>query len=838
MMIVKKFQPLVREAIDLIWQHYDAESAKRGQKMLQQAAAAGDADAWALLARTYMGIGESWENSGFPIAEDTDEVHRCLQKSIEGGSAAGVLCAIEHRGLTPVEHAAMLAHWETPAAVLEEIRAYAAAEPMVAYLLGAAYKFGGVSLLLGDNDGQRERLKQALPFIEAAVDSGLAYGLDLYKTCVRDMYRGDGNPEKIAKFRRLEDGFCRAGVPHALYSRGEDLFNQEKYAEALGYYEKAAAAGLDSALYSLGYMYRHGLGVKEDSRKAFEEYFLPLAVQGHVVSMYQVADTYFWGDFFACDYAKAYEWCQKAMNRVVQFHGFYDYDVLMPLICYCKLYGRGTSMERNLAARSIREEMLREEQKLVLPRYKRALLQYLMAEVYAHGYGPVAQNEELAEKYRREATEYEGFKVMLEKMSWETENEAEVRNWKNSAATNSRPAALAEAETIRDRQEARIAAADGRRQWRLCTEWRQKYGLVFSHYNNAELQAALAMLANDKYRSVALNSQQAGENYLEAYHEQDGYYLLAAIDGRAVHKQVKELPSALAVLTAWADGQGLHGEDWQADEEVAKNKQWNEYLQIAQECEEREDTEGRIKALTAAADSGCGYAMNLLGVINCQNLKTASTWFLKATLTSDPEDVAMAWYSLGKLHKENPQGDKLAILRYLQKAADMGYAKAWLEMGICYLRGIGTIVDYEKGVACYEKAIAMGDYETMLARAHLCRDAEGEWHDLDTAIAVLERVAYEKNDENEWQNEGRVMLANALLAKDKQANYTCARDLVREAAGEGFAEGAWNLAHFYKDEGNFTSYRKLLRRTAEEGYQPAQEELDHIYDTSEWSECL
>ena len=116
--MAKKFQPAVREAIDLIWQHYDAESAKRGQKMLRQAAAAGDADAWGLLSRTYLGADDLavWETSRLPV--DLDEADECVRWSILGGSAVGVLCAIERRGLYPSERAAILEHWGSGKSVL------------------------------------------------------------------------------------------------------------------------------------------------------------------------------------------------------------------------------------------------------------------------------------------------------------------------------------------------------------------------------------------------------------------------------------------------------------------------------------------------------------------------------------------------------------------------------------------------------------------------------------------------------------------------------------------------------------------------------------------------
>ena len=58
--MAKRFSPAVHEAVDLLWGHYDPESAARGQESLREEAQAGDADAWGLLARTYMGQSAVW----------------------------------------------------------------------------------------------------------------------------------------------------------------------------------------------------------------------------------------------------------------------------------------------------------------------------------------------------------------------------------------------------------------------------------------------------------------------------------------------------------------------------------------------------------------------------------------------------------------------------------------------------------------------------------------------------------------------------------------------------------------------------------------------------------
>lgn len=831
----KRFTPAVHEAVELIWGHADADSARRGQDMLQQAAEAGDADAWGLLARTYMGQGAVWENSGLPQVNDEETVHAYILKSIAGGSAAGAVCAVAQRWFYPTEQEALLAHWESVEAAWEEAKAYTGkdGEPMMSFLVGAAYKYGAESLLLGQDSQEAPllRARKALPYLEEALEGGLAWALDLYKDCVRIIGQAECNEELVANYRKLEDRFCKAGFAHVLWSRGEDLYDQQNYEAARTYYEKAAAAGLDNARFNLGYMLRHGQGSPANPQRAFEEYLLPLAEQGHVNSMYQVADIYFWGDFFPRDFAKAYEWCERALARGAEFHGFYVYDVLLPMMCYCKLYGQGTPADEKLAALSIQEEMSQEEAEPLLPGYKRALLQYLMAEVYANGYGGIPRDAEMAEKYRQEATEYGGFKAMLEKMSWE-------RNPITLYSQTKEEDDPLNGETIRGWQERRTAQADKRRPWRLALDLPSGRSIGFVHYGEEELRAALELLTRYCYGTVVLDKEPSDSEHLAVGYGLSGYYLQAYLGGRYACKDVTEQAEALACLAGWAANEGLQGQDWQADEDAEKKSQWNHYLRLAEKCKQQDDRPGRIAALERAAELGCGHAMNLLGIIHSDDIKEASIWFLNATRTKDASDVVSAWYSLGKLHKENAQGDGAQALHYLEKAAHMGDSAAWLELGICYLKGIGTEPDYEKGVACYEKSIAMGDYEAMLARAHLCLDEEGEWHDLEAAIPCLERVAYEECVDNDWQNEGRVMLAKAYIAKDAAAYYEKARMLVREAAGEGNLEGAFALAHFYKEDGEMIAYRKVLKRAAEAGYEPAQEEVEHMYDTSEWSECL
>lgn len=162
----------------------------------------------------------------------------------------------------------------------------------------------------------------------------------------------------------------------------------------------------------------------------------------------------------------------------------------------------------------------------------------------------------------------------------------------------------------------------------------------------------------------------------------------------------------------------------------------------------------------------------------------------------------------------------------------------WKRERSCYLQGIGTTADRDKALACLDKGVEAGDHEAMLVRARLCSDEEGGWQDFETAIPLLERAVRDDGEGNEWQNEARLQLAKAYLAKDAVEYEEKAKELLSMAAAEGFLEALYELAHFYKDRGDMEGYRQAMRHAAERGYEPARKELDETYADMAWSECL
>ena len=586
--MAKTFQPAVREAIDLIWQHYDAESAKRGQKMLRRAAAAGDADAWGLLSRTYLGAANLavWETSRLP--EDLDEADECVRWSILGGSAVGVLCAIERRGLYPSERAAILEHWGSGKAVLEEAATYAeeGGEAIAAELLGNCYLSGAVFGLLDDwdMDDNWGRTRMALPYLERSLEMGLALGLDNFKACADIIYERTGERDKQEQAAAMMEKFCQAGVPHTLYNRGELHYARGEYEQAYTCYEQAAAAGHEMSRFSMGYMYRFGLGVEQSAECALKEYFLSLAEDGHLPSMIQAAEIYFWGDLGEKDFTKAYSWCEKVLDKYVELAGKnpfqasgFNYDLVLPLMCYCKYYGWGTVIDREMAVRTIMEEIRRvEEEGSVLPEYKLALLYHLKGDIYANGSGNYDVDKSLARTYHEQAKSYAGFDRWLGDFKWDKSSEGFGCRfaWAIFGRYEDEKTELTDVENIRVWQEermqkARLQAREKLQPWRLCIQLPSEGGANFVRYEEEELENALNLVACGVYRRLMLDKMDSDDRLLVRCQAKK-FQLYANVNGQEYFRETTERKRALACLQRWCMGKGIKTEKWMPCELVPK----------------------------------------------------------------------------------------------------------------------------------------------------------------------------------------------------------------------------------------------------------------------------
>ena len=89
----------VKQALEDIYYNERTGRGREALALLERASAAGDGDATCVLARCYCGRQYVWAGHGFP--EDDHKAVRYLHKSVEQGSALGVLVALRSGELTP-----------------------------------------------------------------------------------------------------------------------------------------------------------------------------------------------------------------------------------------------------------------------------------------------------------------------------------------------------------------------------------------------------------------------------------------------------------------------------------------------------------------------------------------------------------------------------------------------------------------------------------------------------------------------------------------------------------------------------------------------------------------
>lgn len=99
------FSDVVEKAIADIYYCYDVRRAEDAFEALKEAADAGDGDACYLLSRCYAGPEYSWRYH--PFKEDEEKMTYYIQRSIQLGSAMGVLGAMRCGKLTPEMEQAM-----------------------------------------------------------------------------------------------------------------------------------------------------------------------------------------------------------------------------------------------------------------------------------------------------------------------------------------------------------------------------------------------------------------------------------------------------------------------------------------------------------------------------------------------------------------------------------------------------------------------------------------------------------------------------------------------------------------------------------------------------------
>lgn len=303
----------VKQALQDIYYNVRTGRGKEAFALLERASAAGDGDASCVLARCYCGYQYVWAGHNFP--EDDRKASKLLHKSVEQGSALGVLVALRSRELTPSVQKKM------PFASLQE--AFDKVEAMARegdafcqYVVGNSYFWW--DFLRIQNKGKdsfpnqaaykaylKEQISKCEDWFWESFRGGVHYaGNNL------DHFYTKGNEDIIApqpeKAKDLNRIGAELGYPTYQYAYARDLKEAEQYQEAFHWFHEAAVIGTSGCWAEVGFLYWNGWGTEQDRVKAVECFEKELAINPQSMGGNNyLGRAYFLGDGIPQDFAKA-----------------------------------------------------------------------------------------------------------------------------------------------------------------------------------------------------------------------------------------------------------------------------------------------------------------------------------------------------------------------------------------------------------------------------------------------------------------------------------------------------------------------------------------------------
>ncbi len=313
----------VKQALEDIYYNERTGRGKEALALLERASAAGDGDATCVLARCYCGRQYVWAGHGFP--EDDDKATRLLHKSVEQGSALGVLVALRSGELPPSVEKKM------PFANLQEAMDAATGlaeegDAFSQYVVANAYFWW--DFLRIQNKGKdsfpnheafksylRENISKCEDLFWKALQGGMYFAANNL-----NKYYNEGDEDIILprpeKAKDLYKIGAEQGHPIMQAIHADNLTKEGRKEEALGWYKKAAEGGHPGAWYDVGRCYFDGEGVAQDyvyAVKCFQKELEKDPIYTGACNL--LGKAYFFGRGVSLDYDKAYQYLFTAYDK-------------------------------------------------------------------------------------------------------------------------------------------------------------------------------------------------------------------------------------------------------------------------------------------------------------------------------------------------------------------------------------------------------------------------------------------------------------------------------------------------------------------------------------------
>ncbi len=303
------FSDVVEKALKDIYYDVAAGRGKESFELLEKASAEGDGDATCILARCLYGYQYVWRGHDFP--EDYDRAEALMHKSVEQGSAIGVLLALRSKQLTPELKAKM------PFSSLEEafqvvLGKAESGEPFCQYTIGNVYFWWDFLEIQGkkfpDEKALKANLRENIPKCEDWFWKAFRGGLYYAGNNLNQYYeKGEGDiiapqPEKAEGIWRIG---AELGYPIHQYIYGKELDKAGRKEEAFEWHKRAAEGGEAGSWYYIGLAYEEGKIVPKDCHYAAQCYEKGLKPSGGPGCYNRLGALYFDGNGVPQNYEKA-----------------------------------------------------------------------------------------------------------------------------------------------------------------------------------------------------------------------------------------------------------------------------------------------------------------------------------------------------------------------------------------------------------------------------------------------------------------------------------------------------------------------------------------------------
>ena len=393
----------VKQALQDIYYNVRTRRGKEAFALLEKASAAGDGDASCVLARCLCGYQYVWRGHGFP--EDDAKATKLLHKSVEQGSALGVLVALRSGELTPSVQRKM--PFESLQAAFDEVEALAKeGDAFCQYVVGNSYFWW--DFLRIQNKGKdsfpnqaeykaylKEQISKCEDWFWKAFRGGVyfaANNLNQYYT------KGDEDiiapqPEKAKDIWKIG---AELGYPLHQSIYADQLKKAERYEEALRWFKEAAEGGNPNDWFEVGFMYWEGKGVAKDQAYAVSCYEKELAKDSvHMGSNNHLGRAYFLGQGVPQDYAKAFHYLSIAHDKRGSDWGVF-------YLAKCCFYGLGTPQDYGKALGYLNEMD-----------WKNQEADYMRGVIYAQGLGGLSADIPKGVDYLQKAGNFDKAKEEL-----------------------------------------------------------------------------------------------------------------------------------------------------------------------------------------------------------------------------------------------------------------------------------------------------------------------------------------------------------------------------------------------------------------------------------------